>query len=122
MYLPQILSPENRIQICLVQKTDLLFLSPENLKSPAWNTGQKNSEKLPQNMFKTSFDNFGNDAGHFCVFEFFLIFRKLSMTPWNTGEKNFFKKKRPKTRLDTWERFWTFWNFETFLIFFFNFF
>ena len=54
------------------------------------------SKKLPQNMFKTSFDNFGNDAGHFCVFEFFLIFRKLSMTPWNTGEKNFFKKNAPK--------------------------
>ena len=39
------------------------------------------------------------------------------MTPWNTGEKNFFKKKRPKTRLDTWERFldilelWNFFDF-----------
>ena len=80
------------------------------------------SKKMPQNMFKTSLDIFGNNSGLFCSFEFSLIFlRKLSMTPWNTGQKTF-RKIRPKTRLDTFENeFRHFWNFETSLIFFFNF-
>ena len=38
-YLPQNSSPENWTQIFWVRKTELIFLSPENLKSPAWNTG-----------------------------------------------------------------------------------
>ncbi len=42
---------------------------------PPWNTGQKNfSKKLPENMFKTRLDTFGNDFGHFWNFEIFLIF------------------------------------------------
>ena len=126
----------------MFRKTELMFSSPENLKSPAWNTGQKNfrkiapkhvqntfglfwerflallefwnffwffskifegstihgtlgetffSEKMPQNMFKASLDNFVNDFGPFWIFE---IFRRLEL-PWNTGE-NFFSKKMPQ--------------------------
>ena len=37
-------------------------------------------------------------------------------------EKTFFSKKSPKRRLDTWERFGQFRNFEIFLIFSLNFF
>ena len=51
------------------------------------------SEKKPQNLFKTSLDNFGNNSVLFRTFEFSLIFlRKLSMTPWNTGQKKISKK------------------------------
>ena len=35
------------------------------------------SRKLPQNMFKTCLDTFGNDFGHFWNFENFLIFLKI---------------------------------------------
>ncbi len=43
-----------------------------------WNTGQNFfSKKLPQNMFKTRLDTFGNDIGHFSIFENFLIFLKI---------------------------------------------
>ena len=77
------------------------------------------SEKKPQNLFKTSLDNFGNNSVLFRTFEFPLIFlRKLSMTPWNTGQKKF-RKNYPKTRLDTWERFWTIlelWIFRHFFL------
>ncbi len=54
------------------------------------------SKKLPQNMFKTSLDIFGNDVGHFCNFEFFWFFRKLSMNAWNNEQKNFSKKIAPR--------------------------
>ncbi len=75
-------------------------------------------------MFKTRLDNFGNDFGHFSIFENFLIFfenfRRLDR-PWNTGQ-NFFSGKIPqnmfKTRLDTFGNdFGHFSIFENFLIF-----
>ena len=52
-------------------------------------------------------------------FRFFWNFSKArpSMEQW---EKNFSFQKSPKTRLDTWERFGQFKNFEIFLIFFLN--
>ncbi len=80
-------------------------------------------------MFKTRLDTFGNDFGHFWIFENFLIFLKIfedSLNrPWNTGQK-FFSKKSPenmfKTRLDTFGNdFGHFRNFENFLIFLKNF-
>ena len=52
-------------------------------------------------------------------FDFFESFRRLD-PPWNSGKKLFFPKKSPKTRLDTWERFGQFENFEIFSIFFWN--
>ncbi len=79
-------------------------------------------------MFKTRLDTFGNDFGHFSIFEnffdFFENFRRLD-PPWNTAQK-IFSKKLPenmfKTRLDTFGNdFGHFWNFENFLIFFENF-
>ncbi len=84
-----------------------------------WNTGRNCFlEKLPQNMFKASFDKIGNDFRHFWIFEKFGIFRIFSKTPWNTGQKNFFKKIGPKHVQNTFEyfceRFWAFldfWNF-----------
>ncbi len=75
-------------------------------------------------MFKTRLDTFGNDIGHFSIFENFLIFfenfRRLD-PPWNTGQK-IFPKKLPqimfKTRLDTFGNdFEQFSNFENFLVF-----
>ena len=171
MYLPQILSPENRIQIFKVQKTDLILLSPENLKSLAWNTRQKNSEKSPQSMFKTRLDTFEDDFGQFGILKIFWFFLKFFETRpsmehgaiffrkkcqktcskqvwtflgtilgflqfriflwfffenfrWLHGTlgKKTFRKNRPKTRLDTWERFWTnleLWIFVTFSLKFF---
>ncbi len=76
-------------------------------------------------MFKTRLDTFGNDFGHFWIFEIFLIFfekfRRID-PPSNTGQKFCFRKKHPKnmfkTRLDTFGNdFGHFWNFENFLTF-----
>ena len=61
---------------------------------------KKFSKNLPQNTFKTIFDTFGNDFGHFWSFGNF--FRRLD-PPWNTGQKNFSKELPQnmfKTRLD----------------------
>ena len=83
---------------------------------------KKKFENIAPNMFKTNLDNFGNDFGLFCNFEFFLIFSQTfdgSMEHW---AKKLFQKNRPKTRFDTWERFWTFLELWSFLIFFLNFF
>ena len=38
---------------------------------------KKYSKILPQGMFKTRLDTFGNDFGHFWNFETFLIFLKI---------------------------------------------
>ncbi len=75
-------------------------------------------------MFKTRLDTFGNDFGHFWIFEKFLIFLKIfeDSTLHGTLGKSFFSKKTPenmfKTRLDTFGNdFGHFWIFEIFLIF-----
>ncbi len=75
-------------------------------------------------MFKTRLDTFGNDFGHFSIFENFLIFFEIFRRfdpPWNTGQK-IFSEKLPqnmfKTRLDTFGNdFGHFSIFESFLIF-----
>ena len=57
------------------------------------------SKILTENMFKTRLDNFGNDFGHFCNFENFLIFWKHfedSTLHGTLGKKNF-RKNYPKT-------------------------
>ena len=63
-------------------------------------------------MFKTRLDNFGNDFGHFCNFENFLIFLKISedSTLHGTlhgtlGKKNF-EIKTPKQIQNTFGHFW----------------
>ena len=69
-------------------------------------------------MFKTRLDTFGNDFGHFCNFEKFLIFfenfRRID-PPWKTEQKIFFEKINPKHVQNTfghfWERFWAFLQF-----------
>ncbi len=86
---------------------------------PPWNTGQKIfSKKLPENMFKTRLDTFGNDFEHFWNIENFLIFLKIfeDSTPHGTlGIKKFFEKINPKHVQNTfghfWERFWAFLDF-----------
>ena len=72
-------------------------------------------------MFKTRLDTFGNDFGHFCNFEKFLIFLRFfeDSTHQGTLDKNNFSKKSPqnkfKTRLDTFGNdCGHFWNFESF--------
>ncbi len=86
------------------------------------------NKKIPQKMFKTRLDTFGNDFGHFWIFEKFLIFLKIfeDSTLHGTLGKSFFWKKTPenmfKTRLDTFGNdFGHFWNFENFFDFFENF-
>ena len=76
-------------------------------------------------MFKTRLDTFGNDFGHFCNFEKFLIFLKISEDSTLHGKlskKKFSKKLTQnlyKTRLDTFGNdFGLFCNFENFLNFF----
>ncbi len=50
-------------------------------------------------MFKTRLDTFGNDFGHFWIFENFLIFLKVfeDSTVHGTLGKKFFRKNYPKT-------------------------
>ena len=79
--------------------------------------GKNFSKNLPQNLFKTRLNTFGNDFGHFWNFEIFLIFfenfGKLEH-PWNTGQK-IFEKIAPKHVQNTFgffcERFWAFLEF-----------
>ena len=91
------------------------FLKTFRRLDTPWNTGQKNfSEKLPQNMFKTRLDTFGNDFVQLWNFEKFLIFWKHfeDSTIHGTLGKNFFRKNSPKTCSKhvwtIWERFWAF--------------
>ncbi len=68
-------------------------------------------------MFKTRLDTFGNDFGHFSIFENFLIFLKIfeDSTPMEHWAKKFFEKYTPKHVQNTfghfWERFWAFLEF-----------
>ncbi len=69
-------------------------------------------------MFKTRLDTFGNDFGHFSIFENFLIFLKFfedSTLHGTLGKKIFFGKITPKHVQNTfghfWERFWAFFDF-----------
>ncbi len=50
-------------------------------------------------MFKTRLDTFGNDIGHFSIFENFLIFLKIfeDSTLHGTLGKKFFRKNYPKS-------------------------
>ncbi len=65
-------------------------------------------------MFKTRLDTFGNDFGHFSIFEKFLIFLKIfeESTLHEHWAKNSFEKITPKHVQNTfghfWERFWAF--------------
>ena len=79
---------------------------------------KKISNKLTQNMFKTRLDTFGNDFGHFCNFEKFLIFLKIfedSTLHGKLSKKKFFEKINPKHVQNTfghfWERIWAFLQF-----------
>ena len=71
------------------------FLKTFRRLDPPWNTGQKKfSKKLPQNMFKTRLDTFGNDFVQLWNFEKFLIFWKHfedSTIHGTLGKKNFRK-------------------------------
>ena len=68
-------------------------------------------------MFKTRLDNFGNDFGHFCNFEKFLIFLKIfeDSTLHGTLGKKIFEIITQKHVQNTfghfWERFWAFLDF-----------
>ena len=66
------------------------------------------SEKLPQNMFKTRLDTFGNDFEHFWNFEDFLIFLKIFEDSTLHGRlgKKIFEKIAPKYVQNTFGHFW----------------
>ncbi len=57
-------------------------------------------------MFKTRLDTFGNDFGHFWIFENFLIFLKIFEDsldrPWNTGQKIFSKNQLKTSSKHVW--------------------
>ena len=60
-------------------------------------------------MFKTRLDTFGNDFGHFCNFEKFLIFFRFfedSTLHGTLGKKKFFEKINAKHVQNTFEDFW----------------
>ncbi len=79
----------------------LIFFENFRRLDRPWNTGQNFffEKKLPQNMFKTRLDTFGNDIGHFSIFENFLIFLKIfeDSTLQGTLGKKFFRKNYPKS-------------------------
>ena len=75
-------------------------------------------------MFKTLLDTFGNDFGHFCNFEKFLIFLKISEDSTLHGKlskkkiSKKFNQNMFKTRLDTFGNdFGHFCNSDKFFIF-----
>ncbi len=81
----------------------------KNFLERPWNTGQKFfSKKLPQSMFKTRLHTFGNDFGHFWIFESFLIFLKVfeDSTLQGTLGKKFFRKITPNHVQNTFGHFW----------------
>ena len=75
---------------------------------PPWNTGQfffeKNATKHVQNKFGQFWEQFWDFLLFWIFFDFF-----CENFWWLHGTlgKKFFRKNRPKTRLDTWEPFWT---------------
>ena len=78
-------------------------------------------------MFKPRLDTFGNDFGHFCNLEKFLIFLKISEETTLHGilSKKIFEKINSKPVQNTfghfWERFWAFLQFGKVFDFFENF-
>ena len=67
-----------RFWVCLEFWKIFDFFENFRRLDPPWNTGQKIfRKKIPQNMFKTRLDIFGNDFRLFCNFEKFLIFLKI---------------------------------------------
>ena len=77
---------------------------------------KKFSKSLPQNLFKTRLDTFGNDFGRFWNFEIFFDFFENFLRfdpPWKTGQK-FFEKIAPKHVQNPfgyfWEHFWAFFG------------
>ncbi len=79
----------------------LIFFENFRRLDRPWNTGQIFffEKKLPQNMFKTRLDTFGNDIGHFSIFENFLVFLKIfeDSTLHGTLGKKFFRKNYTKS-------------------------
>ena len=81
---------------------------------------KKFSKSLPQNLFKTRLDTFGNDFGRFWNFENFLIFLKnFEDSTFHGKLGEIFSEKLSqitiKTRLDSFgNHFGRFWNFEIF--------
>ena len=73
-------------------------------------------------MFKTSWTILAKILGISAILKCRWFFQILSMTPWNTGQKNIFKKIAPKHVWTLGNVFGQFQNIETFLIFSFNFF
>ncbi len=59
-------------------------------------------------MFKTRLDTFGNDFGHFSIFENFLIFLKIfeDSTPIEHWAKTFSEKITPNHVQNTFGHFW----------------
>ena len=113
----------NRLRAIFENWTFFDFSETFRRLDPPWNTGHFFSKKLPQNMFKTSLDIFGNDLGHFCNFEFFFEF--FENFRWIHGtmiKKNFSKNIAPRHVWTIGNDFGHFWNFEQFLILFMNYF
>ncbi len=85
---------------------------------------KKFSKILPQGMFKTRLDTFGNDFGHFLNFETFLIFLKFLEGPTlHVTRGNYFSKKIAAKHVQNnfgqfWKRFWAFLQFLIFFDFF----
>ena len=108
-----------RFWVCLEFWKVFDFFENFRRLDPPWNTGQKIfRKKLPQNMFKTRLDIFGNDFRLFCNFEKFLIFLKIfdnSTLQGTLGKKNFSEKLTQNMfKTHFWARLGHFWTFDFF--------
>ena len=107
-----------------ILKLFLIYFENFRRLDPPWNTVQKIfSKKSPLNLFKTRWDTFWNEFGHFWNLETFFFWKfsktRPTMEHW---AKSFFEKITLKQLQNTfghfWERFWAFlefWNFFLFL-------
>ena len=107
-----------------IRESEHITSSPENLKRPAGNTGQRKIRKIAPRHVQNTFGLFWERFWAFLQFWiFFWFLRKLSTTPWNTGHKNFFRKIAPKhvrTLGNVFGHFGTLKFFDFFLQFFLN--
>ena len=98
-----------------ILKIFLIFFENFLRLDPPWKTRQKFLEKFAPKHVQNMFGYFWERFWAFLNFENFLIFKKYfdDSTLHGTLGMKFFRKKHPKTRLETFgNTFGHFWNFE----------
>ena len=97
----------------------LIFFEIFRRLHPPWNSGKKLffRKKFHKTCSKQVWTILGTILRISAILKFLWFFRKFSMTPWNTGQKNVFEKIAPKHVWTLGNVFGHFRNFETVLIF-----